>query len=387
MRGRRPSGPEFVDKLPGGEKAKARLKILLETIAGERRVLDACERLAISEPRFDQLRLIALQAAIVALEDRPAGRPARQPNAAEEEIAQLRGRIAELEADIGVPALQQMFPHLARAAIEDLVRRYRRVWRRRHKQPIHVLHWTRPGAVWALDFHGPRAGIDGVFPYLLAVRDLASGQQLLWQPIADMTADTARSAFRSLVAQHGAPLVLKSDNGSAFIAGEFAREIAGFDVRILYSPPRTPKYNGAIEAAIGSLTSRTEQHATRGGHPGHWTWDDVEAARLQANATSRPHDAKGSCPDELWANRTAITDGERRSFDELVQRKIEGLQAAQELEQRQGSATDNSDRVAPDDRATQRKAIRSALVEQGILYYSRKRIPLPIPRKKTAIIS
>lgn len=99
MRGRRPSGPEFVDKLPGGEKAKARLKILLETIAGERRVLDACERLAISEPRFDQLRLIALQAAIVALEDRPAGRPARQPNAAEEEIAQLRARIAELEAD------------------------------------------------------------------------------------------------------------------------------------------------------------------------------------------------------------------------------------------------------------------------------------------------
>jgi hypothetical protein len=99
MRGRRPSGPEFVDKLSGGEKAKARLKVLLETIAGERRVLDACQQLGIGEARFDQLRLVALEAAIVALEDRPAGRPARTPNAAEEEIAQLRGRIAELEAN------------------------------------------------------------------------------------------------------------------------------------------------------------------------------------------------------------------------------------------------------------------------------------------------
>jgi len=99
MRGRRPSGPEFVDKLAGGEKAKARLKVLLETLAGERRVFDACEQLGIGEARFDQLRLVALRAALEALEDRPAGRPPRTPGEAEAELAQLRGRIAELEAE------------------------------------------------------------------------------------------------------------------------------------------------------------------------------------------------------------------------------------------------------------------------------------------------
>jgi len=52
----------------------------------------------------------------------------------------------------------------------------------------------------------------------------------------------------------------------------------------------------------------------------------------------------------------------------------------------QGEAT-NSDRIGAEIRATQRRTIRSALVEQGLLYFTRKRIPLPIPRKKTAIIT
>ncbi len=42
MRGRYPSGPEFVDKLDGSPEAKERLKVLLETIAGQLRVGDAC---------------------------------------------------------------------------------------------------------------------------------------------------------------------------------------------------------------------------------------------------------------------------------------------------------------------------------------------------------
>ena len=43
----------------------------------------------------------------------------------------------------------------------------------------------------------------------------------------------------------------------------------------LFSPPGVPRYNGAIEAGIGSLKARAEQHATRHGHRGAWTWDDV----------------------------------------------------------------------------------------------------------------
>jgi len=97
---RHPSGPEFIEKLAGSERAKLRARVLLETVADACRVLDACERLGIKEARFDQLRYEGLQALVDALEERPAGRKPRPTSAAEVENEQLRRRIAELEAQL-----------------------------------------------------------------------------------------------------------------------------------------------------------------------------------------------------------------------------------------------------------------------------------------------
>jgi len=99
MRGRYPSGPEFVERLEGSEQAKVRLQVLLETLAGQCRVGEACERLGISEQRFDQIRIEALQAAVRGLEPGAAGRPPRVPHPAEAEAEQLKERVARLEAE------------------------------------------------------------------------------------------------------------------------------------------------------------------------------------------------------------------------------------------------------------------------------------------------
>src|SRR6476659_7505960 len=80
MRGRYPSGPEFVDKLKGSPEAKQRLQVLLETLSGACRIGDACEQLDIKEARFDQIRIEALQAALEAIELKPAGRKPQQPS-------------------------------------------------------------------------------------------------------------------------------------------------------------------------------------------------------------------------------------------------------------------------------------------------------------------
>ena len=98
MRGRRPSGPEYVQSLEGSTSAKERLQVVLETIAGRLRVQEACAHLGISEQRFDQLREQALQAAVERLESRPAGRPA-QP-AADEHLQQLQEQAACLETEL-----------------------------------------------------------------------------------------------------------------------------------------------------------------------------------------------------------------------------------------------------------------------------------------------
>ncbi len=102
MRGRYPSGPEFVDKLDGSAEAKERLKVLLATLAGQLRVGDACARLGVKGSRFDQLRVELLQAALAAAERRPAGRPPRHHTPDDGEVTGLHQRVAQLEAELRV---------------------------------------------------------------------------------------------------------------------------------------------------------------------------------------------------------------------------------------------------------------------------------------------
>lgn len=98
MRGRYPSGPEYVESLDGSEQAKKRLRVVLETMTGTLRVQEACQILQLSEQRFHQLREELLQAALERLEGKPMGRPRRE--LAEEDPQRLREQVAELEAEL-----------------------------------------------------------------------------------------------------------------------------------------------------------------------------------------------------------------------------------------------------------------------------------------------
>jgi hypothetical protein len=100
MRGRYPSGPEFVDKLDGTPEAKERVKVVFETLNGTCRTQQACERLGIKEARFDQVRIEILQAALNAAERRSAGRRPRVSSPVDEENRKLREQVAQLEADL-----------------------------------------------------------------------------------------------------------------------------------------------------------------------------------------------------------------------------------------------------------------------------------------------
>jgi transposase InsO family protein len=281
----------------------------------------------------------------------------------------------ELGPATSVATLRTCFPSMPRAELEDLVKRYRRVWRKRHQHVQFCLHWQHPGAVWAMDFSDAPRPIDGIYPYLLAVRDLASHQQLLWLPVLDMTAETTIKALAMLFVLHGgAPLVLKADNGPAFVAAATQEFLLPAGVNLLFSPPHTPEYNGSIEAGNGSLKTRTERYATRADHPTYWTSDDVAAAQSEANATARPRGETGPTPDQLWQTRRPIAAAERVLFQEAV------LRHRQELGEMEGLPN-------MEERRMQREAIRCALVEHNILWFSRRTIPLPITRQKTAMIT
>src|SRR5207245_8901868 len=152
------------------------------------------------------------------------------------------------------------------------------------------------------------------------------------------------------------------------------------EVIALFSPPYTPRYNGAIEAGIGSLKTRTEEHASRHGRAGQWTYDDVQAARLEANATARPRGSLGPSPDQAWTARRSLPVHDRALFGASLQRH------RQQARLEQGYPTEEPLAVR-DDRAIDRIAIRRALCEHGYLLFSRRRIPLPIRKKKVAEIT
>jgi transposase InsO family protein len=54
--------------------------------------------------------------------------------------------------------------------------------------------------------------------------------------------------LKTLFAAYGVPLVIKFEDGSAFIAGETSDLLARHGVEKLLSPPGMPRYNGSCEA-------------------------------------------------------------------------------------------------------------------------------------------
>jgi hypothetical protein len=240
----------------------------------------------------------------------PLGRPHLRCTA--HESRQVIGFLHGHGPWIGMPTLQGEFAGLPAAELRDLLRVYRRLWVSQHPRHSNVLQWHQVGTVWSMDFTTASQPIDGLYPYVLAVRDLGSGLQLAWRSVLDTTARAVQAELEVLFTIHGAPLVMKSDNGSAFRAASTKRQLGCWQVWPLYSPPGQPGYNGAIEASIGSLKKRTQQAAYLAGHAGVWTTADLDSARQLANQVARPRGASGPTPEQLWQSRRPPTLAEPR---------------------------------------------------------------------------
>jgi hypothetical protein len=267
---------------------------------------------------------------------------------------------------VGLPALRPLFPQVSRCILADLLGRYRRVWRHRYCRKGYRLTWHVPGAVWAMDFSEAPFPIDGVCEYLFAVRDLASHYQIAWIPVPDLKAKTVLPLLWQLFQEHGPPLVLKSDNGSAFIADTLLQFLATSQVSQLFSPVRRPQFNGALERSNGTLKTYTGLHAIREGHPFRWTSDDVEHARQLANTISRPWGHKGPTPEEAWLARGPIDTQRRLAFQDAMRRKRP--QAATDL-----GLQDSPLLAASDRRRLDRVTISRTLEQLGYLTMKRQR--------------
>ena len=304
----------------------------------------------------------------------PRGRPCKESSCTERR-AVLELLVRE-GAHLGLPAIRAEFASMPRGELGELQAAYRRHYRATHRRSVERLTWREPGHVWAMDHVVPPYPIDGVNRAVLAVRDLASGQQLAWRPVLDQTAPPTADVLKSLIAAHGPPLLVKSDNGSAF-KGETVRGVLDeYGIVWLPSPPRTPWYNGGCEAGNRSMRIRTEHFAERAGG---WTGACLEAARRQGNELTRPLGHRGPTHSQQWAGRTPIEPAQRQQFRDTLARHEQDVLA------------ERRDDIVPGNKNHQhqvlRQAARRALLELGLLTITKRSISLPIKRKKRAKIS
>jgi transposase InsO family protein len=299
------------------------------------------------------------------LEERARGRPPQVAPA--ERRAAVTNFLTAQGPSLSLATLKAEYPDVARAELASLRGDYWTWWRAAHPVERCELDWLRPGSVWAMDFSHPPHLIDGCFRAILNVLDLASHQQLLWLAVDREDAATVMGALADLFEEHGAPLVLKSDNGPAFIARLTKGFLGEWSVFPLYSPPYCPRYNGGCERANRTLKELTAHRAESAGRAGFWTSDDLLEARRSANRLRRPWGAVGGTPEEIWSTRDQISLDKRENMWQHLQ---SGIGAA--LDQR------GIDRTATLPHYTQteieRIAAQPVLESLGLLHVTRRRI-------------
>ncbi len=264
-----------------------------------------------------------------------------------------------------VKQLKKAFPQVARSELEKIARRFKRIIRKRKRRSLHHLHWQNAGTVWAMDFSQVKGQIEGQCGYFLCVRDLASGSCLASVAVDTQDAATVVGILESLFVCYGAPLAIKADNGSGFLAQDTKDLTKKHGVLMLFSPPGLPSYNGACEAGVGSIKHRAQEMALMHGRPGKMTLDDLEAARLQANAVVLREREYEWTRQEKWNAREKICPVRRQELQTCYARWHVRLRMEQ------GIALDvqlpHAEQASLD-----RIAIREALCENDLLLIRRR---------------
>lgn len=135
---RPPDGLKHVDRLAGPDRSKRRLRVILQTLTGERTVDEACEELGVSEARFHVLRRRALEGALAGLTPGRPGRPSKPPPTPPSRVEQLEQELDEVRTQLWAAEIREeialTMPHLLRHGKKSRSRPEKRKKRHRGSQ-------------------------------------------------------------------------------------------------------------------------------------------------------------------------------------------------------------------------------------------------------------
>jgi putative transposase len=156
-----------------------------------------------------------------------------------------------------IDALLNQTEHVNHKRVKRLWRKHRlqvpRVVRKRlrRERPAR-LQAAYPGHIWAYDFVED-ALLDGRKLYILTVMDEFTREGLALDVALTTSAERVIGVVTALIAQHGAPGNLRSDNGAEFVATAVQLWLAECGVETLYIEPGKPWQNGKEERFNGTV--------------------------------------------------------------------------------------------------------------------------------------
>ncbi|HEX6813063.1 MAG TPA: transposase family protein [Planctomycetota bacterium] len=168
-----------------------------------------------------------------------------------------------------------------------------------------------PGAVWAIDGTWLDQPVPPLGRRALVVTELHSRTILCLRSVAGERAAAVEQVLAELFTRHGAPLVLKLDNGSAFVSRRLRHFCRLHGVTLMHSPVRQPRWNGSCE--VGGRWAKQRAHAAwraRGGQ-GALTQADLDAAVTFVGTMPRIDDATREHFLDVVAEQLAIAAAQR----------------------------------------------------------------------------
>lgn len=165
--------------------------------------------------------------------------------------------------------------------------------------------------MWALDGTLFEQLVAPLGRRALIVVELHGKKTLCMQSVPGERARAATAVLERLIEQHGAPLVLKVDNGSAFIARCFSDCCDRHGITLMYSPVGQPSWNGTCEVSCRWGKARAVAAAHRRGATDELTQADLDAAVTCTGPLPRIDDALRSHFRAVVAEQLAVVCHER----------------------------------------------------------------------------
>ena len=148
---------------------------------------------------------------------------------------------------------------LSRRELAIKIKQERQRQNQQKRRRKHRVEWKQPNLVWAIDATEYQRDGQGQRLWVHAIKDLASRYHHEPLTVLESKGSDVAAHLEKLFREHGAPLLLKRDNGSVFNNQAVDDVLARWGVIPLNSPTYYPSYNGGIEKGIRELKERLER--------------------------------------------------------------------------------------------------------------------------------